>query len=982
MSKKSSIIAIAAFTLVTAGALTFSHVNLKDQADNLSGAAQGGNSLTTGTFSQVLVATDLANPTALAFAPDGRLFVTLQTGQIRVIKNGVLLPTPFATISVNSSGERGLNGIAFDPNFATNNYIYVYYTLPSASNNRVSRFTASGDVAVAGSETVLLNLDPLSSASNHNGGALAFGTDGKLYIGVGDSAQSANAQNMETNLAKILRINKDGTIPTDNPYTTGSAQHRQIWASGMRNPFTIAVQQSTGKVFANDVGAQSWEEVNDVTVGGKNFGWPSNEGVTNNPLYTDPLYAYGHGSGTSIGCAITGGTFFNPTTTNYPAEYVGKYFFFDYCNNWMDTLDLSGTLPVKTNFMTGVAAYPTNLTVGPDGNLYLLSRGIGQVYKITYSTTGVPSITTGPQNATVAAGNSAIFSVTAVGTAPLTYQWKKNGASIPNATNQTYTISSATSSDAGTYSVTVSNSAGSANSAGAILTVTSPNQSPTASITIPTTGTTYVAGTTLSFSGDGTDPEDGTLPSSAFAWSVLFYHSDLGATHTHPGPTLSGSGKNGSFVIPNTGETSTNVWYRLSLVVTDSLGATNTTYVDILPRTSTMTFQTSPTGNQITLDGQPFSTPYTTTSVEGVLRTLGVTIPSGYTFSSWSQGGSQNQTVATPTNDTTYTATLSNTVTPTISIVTPVATSISGNPVSGTVPITVTTTGPITTVKYYKYFDNKLFATSTTPPSFMYNWNTSATASSVNTLIARGYDANGNLIASSKTVKVTISNPVLVACNDTVDNDADGFIDMNDQGCSSSTDTSEINTDTTAPTVSLSAPSGTVSGVVSLSATAYDAVGVSKVEFYRGTTKMGEDTSSPYSYAWNTTTVPNGTYSLSAKAYDAAGNVGTSASMNVTVNNIPTSNNAPVVFAGYDNSASVLSFNMYGSVTDSDGPAPLTILWTKVSGPGTVTMENPASPTSKVTFSVAGTYVLRLTATDGAGKSAYDDVLEVVGNPS
>ena len=154
----------------------------------------------------------------MEFAPDGRLFVREQGGRLRVIKNGALLPTPFVTLTVNSSGERGLLGVTFDPDFATNNFVYVYYTATTPTvHNRISRFTANGDVAVAGSEVVILDLNPLSSATNHNGGAIHFGEDGKLYAAVGDNANGANAQTLANLLGKILRINADGSIPTDNP---------------------------------------------------------------------------------------------------------------------------------------------------------------------------------------------------------------------------------------------------------------------------------------------------------------------------------------------------------------------------------------------------------------------------------------------------------------------------------------------------------------------------------------------------------------------------------------------------------------------------------------------------------------------------------------------------------------------------------------------------------------------------------------------
>ncbi|HEY7270852.1 MAG TPA: PQQ-dependent sugar dehydrogenase, partial [Dehalococcoidia bacterium] len=170
-------------------------------------------------FADSTVASGLTNPTAMTFAPDGRIFVAQQGGQLRVIKNGTLLATPFVSLTVDSTNERGLLGVAFDPNFGANHYVYVYYTATTpAAHNRVSRFVADGDVAQAGSETVLLDLDNLSSATNHNGGAIHFGPDGKLYIGVGENANGANAQTLANLLGKMLRINADGSIPESNPF--------------------------------------------------------------------------------------------------------------------------------------------------------------------------------------------------------------------------------------------------------------------------------------------------------------------------------------------------------------------------------------------------------------------------------------------------------------------------------------------------------------------------------------------------------------------------------------------------------------------------------------------------------------------------------------------------------------------------------------------------------------------------------------------
>jgi glucose/arabinose dehydrogenase len=232
------------------------------------------------------------------FAPDGRLFVCQKSGSLRVIKNGALLPTPFLTLTVDSAGERGLLGVAFDPSFATNNFVYVYYTVPGVSggpsHNRVSRFTANGDVSVAGSELPILNLNDLSGASNHNGGAIHFGPDGKLYIAVGENANGSNSQTLANLLGKILRINADGTIPSTNPFFNTMGARQEIWALGLRNPYTFAFQPGTGRMFINDVGETTWEEINDG-IAGSNYGWPITEGVTTDSRFRSPLFAYAHG---------------------------------------------------------------------------------------------------------------------------------------------------------------------------------------------------------------------------------------------------------------------------------------------------------------------------------------------------------------------------------------------------------------------------------------------------------------------------------------------------------------------------------------------------------------------------------------------------------------------------------------------------------------------------------------------------------------
>ncbi len=159
-------------------------------------------------FEETMFVGGLSSVTAMEFAPDGRLFVAQQTGQLRVVKDGVVLSTPFLTVSADSFGERGLLGVAFDPNFTTNRHLYVYYTALPTGHNRVSRFTASSanpDVADPNSELVILD-DLVNSSGYHNGGAIHFGSDGKLYVAVGDDSNSANAQSLGTLAGKLLRI--------------------------------------------------------------------------------------------------------------------------------------------------------------------------------------------------------------------------------------------------------------------------------------------------------------------------------------------------------------------------------------------------------------------------------------------------------------------------------------------------------------------------------------------------------------------------------------------------------------------------------------------------------------------------------------------------------------------------------------------------------------------------------------------------------
>jgi len=553
-------------------------------------------------------------PTAIAFLPDGRMLVTSQSGVLRVFSGttGVVALTIPAT-SICSNSERGLLGVAVDPEFPANGYVYLYYTFRTAGSNcgsrtnpmprnRVSRFRMQANTVDAGSEFVLIDNIP-SWNGNHNAGDLQFGNDGLLYISAGDSGcdpypnggcAGANdaARDPHTLLGKILRIDRDGNIPPTNPYTGAGSQRcntanapdgvrcQETYASGLRNPFRIAFDResgSTNRFFILDVGQNVWEEI-DLGIAGADYGWNTREGAcangsrTNCPPtpanFTDPIFSYPHGvtvPGTqSSGCDSIAGGAFVPRGGFGPADFDGSFLFADYVCGSIFRL-----VPNPSNNTWRVADFvralggnsAVHLTFGPFNGgqalYYTTYAGGGQIRRIVYAD--------GRPNATPTAVLSANRTS---GLAPLTVQFSAAGSADPDASDTlnylwdfgdpsspgTVTTSTPTAQHTynanGIYTVTLRvRDQRNAVSEPATLRIFAGNTPPVPTIQSPGVSDRFTVGQSITLAGSATDAEDAVLPSSALTWTVILHHG----SHTHPflGPIAGNAGEAGlTFTAP------------------------------------------------------------------------------------------------------------------------------------------------------------------------------------------------------------------------------------------------------------------------------------------------------------------------------------------------------------------------------------------------------------------------------------------------
>lgn len=525
-------------------------------------------------FTDTLVAGGLDQPTACEFAPDGRLFILLKRGTVRVFNNGSLVSAPALNLQVTDNSERGLLGIAFDPAFTSNRFVYLYYTTPSSDpKNRVSRFVVNGDTIDRNSERIILD-GIRSDAGNHNAGWIQFGRDGKLYIATGDGGASRElSQSLSSINGKILRVNSDGSIPSDNPFAGQQNRRGEIFCYGLRNPWRFTFDSVNGTMIIADVGQNQFEEV-DIGRRGGNFGWPNVEGRSNNSNFVNPIFVYDHNGGSA---SITGGIVYHGNS--FPAEFDGAYFYGDFVLGFIRYLKLSSSNAViSDNEFSPDAGSIVHMTQGPDGAIYYALIGESQVRKIQFGS-GNNSIPVVKVSSNTKFGSLPLtVNFSSAGTFdpdgdPLTFRWEFGDGTSATGRQVKHTYRTAQNFNA---RLIVTDSHG-AQVTSRIIKIFAGDQAPVPQITSPVVGTSVRPGQTVRFSGRATDPDEGLLNPSNLTWTVVLHHND----HTHPflGP-LTGVAS-GAFTIPTNDHQDGRVFYRIRLKATDSRGLAIFRSIDI-----------------------------------------------------------------------------------------------------------------------------------------------------------------------------------------------------------------------------------------------------------------------------------------------------------------------------------------------------------------------------------------------------------------
>ncbi len=647
---------------------------------------------------------NLDEATDFAILPDQRILVAVQSGRVYIIQNGNVLPTPALDLSAQTcdNWERGLSAIEIDPNFAQNRYIYLYYTYRAQVKktdcetslkpvNRLSRFTLNAaNVIDPNSETVLIDAI-LSVMANHNGGALRFGGDGYLYLGVGDSGTGGQlAQNLGELSGKILRIAPDGSIPPTNPYAAtanarrcgnpnapqnGTGPCQEIFAYGLRNPWRLSFKPNSSQFFIHDVGQGAWEEINDG-IANANYGWPMREGECKKDSFTDcatqpnlnnPIHSYSHRNGCS---GITGGAFV--PTTAWVSPFQGNYLFADIVCGRIYTL-----IPGPAGFHADLFGYDLGAIVSmrfnaADNALYYLTYNYyqgthGELHRIDY----VGNANLAPQVSANAAPS--------YGPAPLTVQFTANASDANQdplryiwrfGDNSTYVVSTAaaishTYAANGVYTASVT-ALDAANEASQVfeMRVDVGNSPPNLAFVNEAIPAAYAVKQAIHLQANASDAEDGAVPADALLWRVLLHHVDQNNpqnSHSHPyiAPT---KGTRLSFTMPPPEDLdAVQSDLEVQLTATDSQGLAQTITRTLQPQRVEITLATQPSGLSLLLNSRVITTPHTFTSWANYslsLRAPDTQFTNSQTaiFARWANGAANTHVFNTPNQDATLTA--------------------------------------------------------------------------------------------------------------------------------------------------------------------------------------------------------------------------------------------------------------------------------------------------------------------------------------
>lgn len=656
---------------------------------------------------------ELDQPTAFAFLPNGALLVATKPGRLLLYRDGALRPQPvFDRVSgICSNSERGLLGVAVDPLFETNRFVYVYYTWnkfntqpPSACStnkpddpvNRVSRLTLSTNFTTA-SELVLVDNIP-SPNGNHNAGDLHFGKDGYLYIATGDGGRNNTARERHNLDGAILRITRDGAIPPGNPYqgagtarcntasTTPGTLCQEIFAFGLRNPFRIAFDSNapTTRFFINDVGQGAVEEISAGQAGG-DYGWNCFEGTRVNRsdgacagvAFADtvpPVFEYVRGSNKPStqpaffdGCAsITGGAFVPAGV--WPSSFDGAFVFGDYVCRRLFTLFADNTPAL---FESNAGA-PTHIAFGPFEQtqaLYYADIAAGDIVRIRYTGNANRS-PTARFNATPTFGNPPLtvaFDASAStdpdsADAIVAYVWNFGDGSAPRETTTPTTNYTYTDAGPATASLRVRDSRGTLSGNPATLRIDVGNAAPSARILAPPAGTRFGVDELFTLRGEASDPEDGVLAGTQLKWEVRRHHD----AHFHPWLSATGAEVTLRAPAPEDLAAVNTSYLEVILTAVDSNGRSSAPVaLELQPRIVALSFATEPPGLAVQLDDgvavTTLPTPATVNSWPG--WQLGLAAPAGQSaggqparLCGWRHGGSPAQTYTTPAVDRQLTA--------------------------------------------------------------------------------------------------------------------------------------------------------------------------------------------------------------------------------------------------------------------------------------------------------------------------------------